>query len=255
MTLFLTSVRDATEAEIALAAGADIVDLKEPASGALGAVDAAASAAILSALRGRVATSATIGDLPMQPALIKSAVLERASFGVDYVKIGLFPDGDPEACLDALSAVTASIELILVCFADRPLAFDAVAAAARIGAAGIMLDTAGKGSGSLLDHLTAGELARFVAEGKAQGLTVGLAGSLQAAQIPGLLDLEPDVLGFRGALCRGARTDRLDREAASAIRALIPQNQIGPNSDASSGVVLGDKGFGMMETGATWKSA
>ena len=41
MTLFLASVRDVAEAEIALLAGADIVDLKDPAQGALGAVDPA----------------------------------------------------------------------------------------------------------------------------------------------------------------------------------------------------------------------
>lgn len=228
MTLFLASVRDAAEAEIALTAGADIVDLKEPANGALGAVDRATSAAILSALRGRAATSATIGDLPMRPVEIESAVLERASFGVDYVKIGLFADDDLEACLDGLCALAASTKLIVVLFADRPPSFDAADAAAGIGAVGIMLDTAGKGSGSLLDHLTLGEVARFVARGKAQGLTVGLAGSLRAAQVPVLLDLEPDVLGFRGALCRGARTDALDLDAARAIRALIPNIRSAP---------------------------
>ena len=255
MTLFLASVRDVTEAEIALSASADIVDLKEPANGSLGAVDRAASAAILSALAGRIATSATIGDLPMQPAAMESAVLERASFGVDYVKIGLFADGDPKACLDGLCAHAASIKLIVVLFADRPPSFDAVAAAARIGAAGIMLDTAGKGSGSLLDHLTLGEVARFVARGKAQGLAVGLAGSLRAAQVPALLDLKPDVLGFRGALCRGARTDRLDLNAARAIRALIPNIQSPPTRRAGRGAMLGDESFGVMECGATWKSA
>ncbi len=37
MTLFLASVRDAAEAEIAIGAGADIVDLKDPGQqGALG---------------------------------------------------------------------------------------------------------------------------------------------------------------------------------------------------------------------------
>ena len=39
MTRFLASVRDAEEAELALETGADIIDLKEPNRGALGAVD------------------------------------------------------------------------------------------------------------------------------------------------------------------------------------------------------------------------
>lgn len=223
MTHFLASVRDAAEAEIAVSAGADIIDLKEPANGALGAVDRATSAGILAALRGRVPTSATIGDLPMQPDLVRDTVRARAVFGVDYVKVGLLPDGDPEGCLEGLRAVTGSIRLIVVLFADRPLAFDAVEVAARIGATGLMLDTAVKGSGCLLDHLPAGEMSRIVSRAKARGLSIGLAGSLRAADIPILLALQPDVLGFRGALCRGARTGRLDSEATRTIRALIPK--------------------------------
>jgi hypothetical protein len=36
--------------------------------------------------------------------------------------------------------------------------------------------------------------------------------------------LEPDVLGFRGALCReGLRGRALDAEACAAIRALLPR--------------------------------
>ena len=38
MTGFLASVTSAAEAEIVLAAGADIIDLKDPHSGALGAL-------------------------------------------------------------------------------------------------------------------------------------------------------------------------------------------------------------------------
>jgi dihydroneopterin aldolase len=87
-----------------------------------------------------------------------------------------------------------------------------------------MLDTAGKGSGALLDHLDLGALARFVEAAKAEGLTVGLAGSLKAHHVPDLLGLGPDLIGFRGALCRGgARAAAIDPEACAGIRALIPR--------------------------------
>ena len=65
MTLFLASVRDPAEAELALAAGADIVDLKDPGQGALGAVAPGVIAACVAAIAGRAPVSATIGDLPM----------------------------------------------------------------------------------------------------------------------------------------------------------------------------------------------
>lgn len=222
MTLFLASVRDAAEAETALQADADILDLKEPENGALGAVDRTTSAAVLSAASGRTPTSATIGDLPMHPAIVREAVLDRASAGVDYVKVGLFPEGDPLGCLEELRRLTRNVPLIVVVFADRLPVFDAIKAVAAAGAAGIMLDTAGKATGSLLDCLSLAEVSRFVSRAKAHGLTVGLAGSLGAGLVPALLGIEPDVLGFRGALCRGFRNDRLDLKSCLAIRALIP---------------------------------
>ena len=223
MTLFLASVRDEAEAEIALLNRADIVDLKEPARGALGAVDRGATSNIVSFVAGRVCVSATIGDLPMQPEMIRDAVLERAACGVDYVKFGLFPGGDQQGCLDALRPVAWRVHLILVLFTDRLPAFDAISAAAAMGASGIMLDTADKRTGSLVTHLGLREIACFITEARAHGLMVGVAGSIAVADVPELLALAPDLLGFRGALCHGSRNASLDAAACAAIRALIPE--------------------------------
>jgi (5-formylfuran-3-yl)methyl phosphate synthase len=223
MTRFLASVRDEAEAEIALLARADIIDLKEPASGALGALDRDTIKSVVTSIAGRVAVSATIGDLPMQPEMVRDAVLDRAACGVDYVKFGLLPEGDARGCLDALRPVARSVPLIVVLFADRLPDFDAVAAAAAMRACGVMLDTAEKHAGSLLAHLHLLEIARFLTHAEAHGLTVGLAGSLTVADVPELLPLAPDLIGFRGALCHGSRSASLDPVACAAMRALIPQ--------------------------------
>jgi dihydroneopterin aldolase len=212
------------EAETALIAGADIIDLKDPALGALGAVDLDTTRRVVDLIAGRLPVSATIGDLPMQPEGIRDAVVERASCGVDYVKFGLFPGGEPQACFKALRPIALRTRLILVLFADAMPTFDAVTAAAEMDAAGIMLDTADKHSGSLLNHLDASGIASFVAHAKAQGLMVGLAGSLKAEDVPDLLTLAPDLLGFRGALCRGRRSASLDPASCASIRALIPHS-------------------------------
>jgi (5-formylfuran-3-yl)methyl phosphate synthase len=225
MTLFLASVRDEAEATIALLAGADIVDLKEPQRGALGALDRHATRGIVSLVGGRVPVSATIGDLPMHRETIGDAVLEKAACGVDYVKFGLFSDGNARRCLTALRPLALRVPLIVVLFADRLPDFDAVAAAADMGAAGIMLDTADKGSGSLLAHLDPRQLTNFVTQAKLHGLMVGFAGSLRATDVAELLHLAPDLLGFRGALCCGSRSASLDLSACAAIRALIPGTQ------------------------------
>jgi uncharacterized protein (UPF0264 family) len=208
---------------MALHAGADIVDLKDPSQGALGALGPETIAACVARIKGRAAVSATIGDLPMHGETVREGVRATADRGVDYIKLGLFPGGDPESCLDLLAADGAHASLILVAFADALPGFDAISAAARIGARGVMLDTMGKGLGSLLDHLPLKALARFVDAAKGEGLTVGLAGSLRAAHVPSLLRLNPDLLGFRGALCHGGSRDAsLDPAACAAIRALIP---------------------------------
>jgi uncharacterized protein (UPF0264 family) len=223
MTLFLASVRDTAEAEIALEAGADIVDLKEPSRGALGAVDPSTITATVRTVAGRAGSSATVGDVPMRREMVRKRVAEITACGVDYVKLGLLPEDDPAGCLELLRASGLAARLIVVLFADRLPLFDAVAAASRIGAAGVMLDTAGKDSGSLLDHMRLDGLARFVATAKGHGLTVGLAGSLRIGHVRALLGLVPDLIGFRGALCRGnERSSALDPAACRDIRELIP---------------------------------
>ena len=153
MTHFLASVRSAAEAELVLAAGADIVDLKEPDAGALGAVVPTVIRECLQSIGGRKPVSATVGDLPMVPKAVADAVAATAGLGVDTVKLGMLADGDPWGCFDALRTLNLPADLVLVFFADVPMDMDTVEAARASGAVGVMLDTAGKNSGSLTDHM------------------------------------------------------------------------------------------------------
>ena len=224
MTLFLASVRDAAEAEMAIGAGADIIDLKDPSQGALGALAADSIAACVRRVAGRAPVSATIGDLPLEEESVRATVLATAGLGVDYVKLGLFPGGDAERSLNLLKTEVAEIRLIVVLFADALPDFDAIGLAARIGAHGVMFDTMGKDAGSLPDHMSFMALAEYIASAKAEGLVVGLAGSLKAKHVASLVALTPDLLGFRGALCQsGDRSQDLDPVRLAAIRALIPE--------------------------------
>jgi uncharacterized protein (UPF0264 family) len=150
---------------------------------------------------------------------------------VDDVKLGVLPGGDPENCFMQLRAARQNAGLILVFFADAMPAFDPVAAALEAGARGVMLDTAGKRSGALLEHMAIGDVARFVTAAQEAGLMAGVAGALRPAHVAPLLALGPDVIGFRGALCRGeSRSASLDPEACRRIRSLIPVS--GPRREA-----------------------
>jgi dihydroneopterin aldolase len=218
MTGVLASVTTVAEAEIALLAGADILDLKNPAAGALGALPATTIRAIVTHIAGRCCVSATVGDLPMVPAVIGAAVADIGALGVDIVKVGLFPGGDRDASLSVLATeARRGRRIVAVMFADQQPEFSLIASARDLGLAGVMLDTADKSRGGLRHHLEPKRLAEFVTLAREAGLLTGLAGSLALADIPALLPLRPDYLGFRGALCLAGRTTALD---AALIRAV-----------------------------------
>ncbi|MFG1402879.1 (5-formylfuran-3-yl)methyl phosphate synthase [Xanthobacter sediminis] len=222
---FLASVADLAEMEQALAFGVDIVDLKNPAEGALGAwpeerLKAAVARWRASGSRARL--SATVGDQPLDPAALAAAAARTAAAGVPLVKIGFaLPRAGAEAalapCLAALAPLARETRLIAVLFADQGPDTGLVPAFATAGFAGVMLDTADKAAGGLRRHLGEPALARFVDLARASGLMTGLAGSLKLEDVPPLAALRPDYLGFRGALCAGGRTSALDPERMAAV--------------------------------------
>ena len=73
MTLLLASVTGPDEAALMLAHGADIIDLKDPSNGALGALAPDVVRATVAAIHGRRPVSAVTGNLPMEPEVIVAA--------------------------------------------------------------------------------------------------------------------------------------------------------------------------------------
>lgn len=220
MTRFLASVRDASEAAIAVAGGTDIIDFKEPDDGALGAVDVEAIAAGLRAVAGRAETSATCGDLPLDAARLVEAATRIAATGVDYVKLGLLPGEALSPCIDALAGVAQGHRLIAVFFADLGVPRQAFPRLAAAGFAGVLVDTFHKDGRGLRQHLAPEALRTIVADGRASGLMVGLAGALRIDDIDPLRSLGADLLGFRSALCAGeARRDEIRADRVALVRA------------------------------------
>ena len=85
MYALLVSVRDAGEAVIAFAAGADVIDVKEPSRGGLGMADVATWRQVRAALPDRAIVSVALGEWN---ELREDA--EPASFqGISYRKVGL----------------------------------------------------------------------------------------------------------------------------------------------------------------------
>jgi dihydroneopterin aldolase len=222
MTLMLASVTGVEEAEIAVRHGADIIDLKN-AHSAFGAVAASAIRGTVDWMARRRPVSAVAGEIEMDPAAILRAAAAIVDAGADYIKVGLYPDRRREDCVRALAPLARRASLIGVMFADHGADEVLVALMAESGFAGAMIDTANKTGGRLLDHMNIAAIGRFVQTARACGLMAGLAGSLEPPDIPRLMLLAPDVLGFRRALCGNKdRSSFISGEAVEVVRGLIP---------------------------------
>lgn len=223
-TRLLVSVRDAAEAAVALAGGAEVIDLKEPSAGALGAVALPVIAEALAAVGGRRLTSATIGDHPPgRIAPVLAAARRIAATRVDFVKIGLEPGPQRDDLIEVLGeALGAPHRLLGVMFADRGYDRALLPRLAGAGFRGVVVDTADKRGGSLLDHLDAVELGRFVETARGLGLMSGLAGALRREHFATVVPLAPDLVGVRGAACAAtARTAALDPARVADLVGLV----------------------------------
>jgi len=224
MTKFLASVSNPDEAVSVLTAGADIIDIKDPRRGALGAVNIELTKEIVRQISGQVMISATIGDLPMVADKISGAINTMHTTGVDIIKVGIFTSSVPAEIFQVIKHHTKSgCRIVLVFFADLKPELQDFSVLSEAGIYGIMLDTADKTKGSLRTIMNNDELDEFVKQAQSSGLLTGLAGSLKLVDIQPLLKLRPDYLGFRSALCdKQQRTESIDLRDVRNVRALIP---------------------------------
>lgn len=203
MTKWLASVQSLDEAKALTSCLPDILDLKNPHSGALGALPLETVSAVVKWLDGRCLSSATVGDLPMQATTIAKAVNDMASTGVDYVKVGLFAGPKLIACLNDLSSLLHEVKtpIIAVLFADEEVDLNLLPAIKQAGFSGVMVDTATKNGQGLLMHWQREKINTFINAARGLDLLCGLAGSLGLDDIDKLEPLAADYLGFRSALC------------------------------------------------------
>ena len=232
----LVSVADAREARVAVQAGVDIVDVKNPAEGSLGAPAPGVIARVRDTVPPERPVSAAIGDLPNLPGTAALAALGAARSGAAYVKVGLWGTSTEEEAVAVLRAVREALDggatVIAAAYADadrvpsRPLPPGAVVAAARRAkAGGCLVDTAVKDGRGLFEWLTPDALAALVAEGHAAKLEMALAGALRAEDLPTVRATGADIAGVRSAACRdGLRTAPLDAERIGRLQAMCARS-------------------------------
>jgi uncharacterized protein (UPF0264 family) len=216
-TGLLVSVRSAEEAIAAVKAGADLIDVKEPARGPLGMAEAEVVGAVLKAVGPKVPVSAALGE--WSPNALTDAVW-HLELPLSYVKWGLAGyaahPGWGEDILDTRRQVPARVQVVAVAYADHAKAKSIPPAevakfAKRYRYAAFLLDTFTKDGKTLLDHLSATDLIEIVQTLKRGGVKVAVGGSLKLDQLKQVLHAEPDWIAVRGGVCVGGkRTGDLD---------------------------------------------
>lgn len=200
----LVSVRSLDEALTAAAAGADVIDFKEPRRGPLAPVDASVWTAAAANLPAAI-LSAALGESDTAVAL---ATQVPPSFR--FAKVG--PSG-----LTTVSQLQrrwqdlqlpASVELVPVAYADHQaadcvdidLVLDSVIATTRPR---MLIDTFRKDGRSLTDHLATANLVKLLTRAREAGIWIALAGSLRLDQVQHLMTREvtADCWGVRGDVC------------------------------------------------------
>ncbi|MFQ6051260.1 MAG: (5-formylfuran-3-yl)methyl phosphate synthase [Candidatus Hydrothermarchaeota archaeon] len=233
--LLLVSPKDKKEAIEAYSGGADIIDIKNPKEGSLGASFPWLIRDIISSIPAHVKTSATVGDVPYKPGTVSFAALGVAVTGVNFVKVGLYGTKNKDQSLEVMKSVVRSVKdfneeinVVTAGYGDAfrvgavdPLEIPSIAI--ESGSDVAMVDTAIKDGKSLFDFMSVKELYDFVDEAKSGGLMVALAGSLGKGDIPLLKKLKPDIIGIRGAVCTGGDRDngRITRDEVKKFLELI----------------------------------
>ena len=90
MTGMLARVCSIAEAKLVQESDIDIIDLKDPREGALGALELSVVKNIVDLIDGVTPVSATIGDIPFQAELLEPVIHNMMLTGVDIIKIGVF---------------------------------------------------------------------------------------------------------------------------------------------------------------------
>lgn len=182
----LVSPSSVEEAELSLAA--DIIDVKKPSEGSLGANFPWVISAIKSMTKKPV--SAAIGDYEYRPGGAAQGAFGAACAGADYVKVGLMLKDETEA-FEMIESVTKAVKwkypekyVVIAAYADferidtiSPMEIPPLVA--KAGADIAMIDTAVKDGKRLFDFMDEKTLTEFTEANIKAGLKTALAGSLK----------------------------------------------------------------------------
>jgi len=210
---------------------ADIIDVKRPAEGSLGANFPWVIREIKK-MAGNKPISAAIGDYAPTPGNASLAAYGAACAGADYVKIGLM-FSDRNKAKEVIDNVVRAVKepfpekkVVIAAYSDYARLgtispFDITPLAAAAGADFAMIDTGKKDGKSTFEFMDAETLQRFTEGNRKYGLGTALAGSLKFEDIPVLKKINPEIIGVRGMVCGGDRTTMVQEELVKKAIAMV----------------------------------
>lgn len=234
----LVSVQNIDESINAIEGNADIIDIKNPYDGALGACTPKIIKEIAKISHNfNLLCSATIGDV-QHTGNASLAALGAAVCGVDYIKVGLRTENVSLASSIMKEVVKEvknyknfygeNIKIVAVGFADWQRAhtfpineLHEIALASNCDV--LMIDTAVKDGKNLFDFMKKEEISNFAKTAHALGFEIGVAGSLRDKDISVIKNIkEIDVIGVRGAVCRNFdRKEEIDKEKVKELKEIL----------------------------------
>ncbi|UTB32983.1 MAG: (5-formylfuran-3-yl)methyl phosphate synthase [Methanobacterium sp. ERen5] len=233
--LLLISPINVEEALESVEGGADIVDVKNPKEGSLGANFPWVIKNIREITPEGMHVSATLGDVPYKPGTVSLAAAGAVVSGADYIKVGLYGTKNYDEALEVMENVVKSVRefdedalIVASGYADAhrvgavdPMEIPRVAADS--GADLAMVDTAVKDGKTLFDFMDVEKLQKFNDNIHDYGLKSALAGSIKKDQLKLLYDIGCDVVGIRGAACTGGDRNNgtIHRTAVKELKDMI----------------------------------
>jgi uncharacterized protein (UPF0264 family) len=219
----LVSVVSAEEARAALAGGADIIDVKDPREGALGAPSPRVLSEVVAAVGDAAPVSVALGDDPGLPHTAALAARGAAACGARFVKVGLRGVSEIDGAVALMSAVAGAVgsgvAVIAAAFADAGTPQWLPALVERTGIAGALVDTFVKDGSGLYGWLSESELTDLIDRTHEVGGSFAVAGQLELGQLG---RVGADVVGVRSAVCRdGQRTAHLEQGLVAAAVAEV----------------------------------
>jgi uncharacterized protein (UPF0264 family) len=226
----LVSVKSAIEAQTALAGGAAIIDVKEPAQGPMGRAPSAVWQSVRRVVPDSITVSVALGELSDWLGLDPPEFPNSAWAGISLGKLGLAraPSDWREQWAQirrSLSKLSGpGIAWIAVVYTDwkkatAPDPDSVISEAANVDECrGVLFDTWDKSHSSHLDLAWKPRIERI----RDSGRLVALAGGIDAKAIERLAPLEPDIFAVRAAACAGRdRSAAIDADLVARLAAAV----------------------------------